>query len=154
MLSCRYSEACLRTRPGWFDSRPFASIDDLFATLCATVKNAGHEKQLSLLCAHPELGVGKKLTPASEKEQTAVGLTATGMEAGASRRHIATLNQQYREKFGFPFIIAVKGHSIESIMDNLERRLSKPKNTEFNACLEEVYHIAQFRLQAVFGAAD
>ena len=130
-----------------WDSLPFASADALLAAMCAAVKHADHEKQLALLCAHPELGLKKKLTPASQKEQQAAGLT--DMEAEESRRHIARLNQHYRRRFGFPFILAVKGHGIASIIDSMEKRLGSQKNTEFAACLAEVYKIARFRLQDI-----
>lgn len=131
--------------------RPFASVDALHAAMVAAVDAASRDEQLGLIQAHPELA-GKEaaagtLTSASTGEQRGAGLDQCSAEELARLRR---LNAAYRERFGFPFVIAVKGLSRYQIMDAVEARLNNDAATEFRACLTEIGKIARFRLDALF----
>lgn len=131
-----------------FDARPFASAETLHAKMVEMVKGAGEAKQRALLEAHPELA-GKaakerRLTAASTSEQASAGLDR--LESAESARFDA-LNRSYRQKFGFPFIIAVRGQRDRSaILAALERRCSNSEAEEVETALAEVAKIAWFRL--------
>ena len=138
---------------GALATRPFANIVELHEAMTNTVKRASRERQLALLNAHPELA-GKEaqagaLTSSSAAEQASVGLNAL------SRQEIEALarwNRAYREKFGFPFIIAVRRYTKASIFSEIERRLANDPQTELNACLEQVFLITRLRLEALLAA--
>jgi 2-oxo-4-hydroxy-4-carboxy-5-ureidoimidazoline decarboxylase len=135
--------------------KPFASLTQLHTTMNAVVKNSSEERQLVLLRAHPELA-GKAaqqgdLTQSSQGEQKGAGLTALKPDEMA---HISQLNQNYREKFQFPFIIAVKNHTKSSIFSEFERRLQNERNDELETAIEQVCMIAGFRLRALFEADE
>jgi 2-oxo-4-hydroxy-4-carboxy-5-ureidoimidazoline decarboxylase len=84
------------------------------------------------------------MSDASIGEQSSVGLDR--MSVGDFRR-LETLNRAYREKFGFPFLFAVKGSTVASILSALERRLEASPEEEFQEALAQVYRIASFRLR-------
>ncbi len=126
-----------------WEKAPFDSISSMIEILYQTVKDASDEQQMSLLCSHPELGTRKKLTQASENEQIGAGLKSN---SAVKLNPLMELNKQYREKFGFPFIIAVKGHTPQSILENLMRRLGSDVKTEFKECQEQVFKIVEIRL--------
>lgn len=131
-------------------SRPFDSIDALHATMVAAVDAASKEEQTALIRAHPELA-GKEakagtLTRASTGEQKGAGLDQCTAEELA-RLH--GLNAAYQERFGFPFIIAVKGRNRHQIMDAVEERLANDMDTEFRTCLDQIAQIGRFRLDAM-----
>lgn len=135
-----------------WNQRPFESVDQLHACMVQVVQEASHEEQKNLIYAHPELA-GKEaeqgtLTTASTGEQRGAGLDQCSAEELARLRG---LNAQYRERFGFPFVIAVKGLSRYQIMDTVEARLNNSAETEFQACLTEIGKIARFRLDALLG---
>ena len=130
--------------------RPFASIDALHAALCKAVVDAGEEAQLALLRAHPQLA-GKaalrgELTESSTQEQQGAGLDQCSAEEYA-RLH--ELNAQYEQRFGFPFILAVRGHTRASILANMAARVDNPRDEEFAEALHQVERIARFRLEAL-----
>ncbi len=131
-------------------SRPFDSIDALHATMVAAVDAASKEEQTALIRAHPELA-GKEaksgtLTKASTGEQKGAGLDQCTPEELA-RLH--RLNAAYQERFGFPFIIAVKGRNRHQIMDAVEERIANDMDTEFRTCLDQIAQIGRFRLDAM-----
>jgi 2-oxo-4-hydroxy-4-carboxy-5-ureidoimidazoline decarboxylase len=133
-------------------ARPFASIEALHAAMVAAVDHAAEAEQLGLICAHPELA-GKEaaagtLTAASTGEQRGAGLDQCSAE---EIQRLRGLNADYRERFGFPFVIAVKGLSRYQIMDAVEARLNNERATEFRTCLEQIGRIARFRLDALLG---
>lgn len=141
-----------------WERRPFASLEDLHAALVAAIREAAREEQLALLRAHPELGAARAapagvcpptgraedLTAASAREQAGAGLT--GLDAGRAAR-LAELNRRYRERFGFPFILAVRGLSPDAILDALERRLERDPDEEFAEAMHQVGRIVRFRLE-------
>lgn len=136
---------------GAWAARPFANVGQLHDAMLAVVDNASEADRLALICAHPELA-GKEaasgaLTHASTHEQRGAGLDQCSAEELSRLR---ALNAAYRERFGFPFVIAVKGFSRYQIMDAIETRLRHSRETEFAACLAEIGKIARFRLDALF----
>jgi 2-oxo-4-hydroxy-4-carboxy-5-ureidoimidazoline decarboxylase len=133
-----------------FASRPFADVTALHAAMKEVVKRAAREEQLALLNAHPELA-GKEaqsgtMTRDSTSEQGSIGLNALSRE---EMQRISDLNRRYREKFGFPFIIAVRQHTKEGIFRQFEARLANDAETELAACLEQVFIITRLRLDGL-----
>jgi OHCU decarboxylase len=124
--------------------RPFASRDALRSAMLQQVENAGPERQLALLRAHPDLGNRVRMSDASTREQTGAGLNRLTQ---AERDSLLALNREYRERFGFPFLFAVKGGSNRDIIDALRRRIGAAPESEFREALEQVYRIASFRLE-------
>lgn len=129
------------------DQRPFGSRAQLHQALCAVVMQATTSEQLALIRAHPELGLiahaSAQLTAASTREQRGAGL-ATCTPAQAAE--LAALNQAYRARFGFPFIIAVRGHTPASLIEALTQRLTQDSDTEQATALTQIFRIARFRL--------
>jgi len=133
-----------------FGARPFASVAALHEAMVDAVKRAPRERQLALLNAHPELA-GKEaqagaLTSSSSAEQASVGLNALSRD---DMQMLSRRNREYRERFGFPFIIAVRMHTKASIFSEFERRLGREVDTELDACLEQVFLITRFRLETL-----
>jgi len=130
--------------------RPFTSVSALHAAMVAVVDHAMPEQQLALLCAHPELAGRESLTAASAAEQGSKGLDRlTGAQAAA----LTAQNAAYRAKFGFPFIIAVRGQrDITMILDALAQRLHSDPQKEQALALNEVAKIAPFRLDDLLDA--
>jgi 2-oxo-4-hydroxy-4-carboxy-5-ureidoimidazoline decarboxylase len=125
-------------------SRPFASADQLRAAMITVVENAAPEERRELLRAHPDLGTGARISTASSNEQTGARLDRL-TPAEFDRLH--RMNAAYRDKFGFPFLFAVKGASKADILDALESRLSATPEAELREALRQVYRIARFRLE-------
>ena len=127
--------------------RPFASREALHQRLCETVAGASESDKLELIRAHPDL-VGRAalagtLTPASTKEQAAAGLDRL------SEREIERFreyNREYREKFGFPFIVCARLNQKDAILAGFERRLNHGRDAEIGAALQEIFKIAELRL--------
>lgn len=132
-----------------FASRPFASLDALHAAMQAAVRCAGAEEQMALIRAHPEL-LGRleaaQLTESSRREQAGAGLDRCTPEEKA---RMQALNAEYRAKFGFPFIVAVKGLDWAGIIERMQARLPNTREQEVAAALEQVGRIARFRLEAL-----
>jgi 2-oxo-4-hydroxy-4-carboxy-5-ureidoimidazoline decarboxylase len=128
-----------------WDQRPFASIEALHGVMRAAVDGASSEVQLRLLRAHPDLGARLQMSAASTGEQAGAGLDRLG--AGEFER-LRDLNLAYRAKFGFPFILAVKGATKAEIFAALERRFGNEPEEEFREALRQVHRIAAFRLGA------
>lgn len=130
---------------------PFSAVEDLHKALMSVVEQASQEEQLGLICAHPELA-GKEaeegsLTVASTYEQQGAGLNQCSRE---ELDRLRKLNAAYRSKFGFPCVIAVKGLTRYQIMDTMQSRIANSQETEFRDCLEQIFKIAKFRLDALF----
>ena len=133
---------------------PFADADALIAALREAVAQAARERQLALLRAHPELA-GKEaasgtLTAHSSEEQKGAGLVNL---SEAEKVELAELNRRYREKFGFPFIIAVRHHTKSGILAELRGRAAGDDAAcEFATCLDQVHEIARLRLASLLAA--
>lgn len=136
-----------------YDDKDVGEIDTvlkLFTAMRMAVDLADHGLKLSLVRAHPELAVSaaemQKLAAASVSEQQGAGLhECTHEEFEEFKR----LNAAYREKFGFPFIVAVKGLFKTDILDAFRARLNNDQDTEFENALVQIHKIALFRLQAL-----
>ncbi|NUZ06920.1 2-oxo-4-hydroxy-4-carboxy-5-ureidoimidazoline decarboxylase [Piscinibacter koreensis] len=138
--------------------RPFASLAALKRALVEVVRDAGAEQQLALVRAHPELA-GKAmaagtLTTESANEQGKAGLTACTPD---ELTKIRELNAAYRAKFGFPFMLAVRGPRGDGlpkarIIATFERRLANHPDFEFREALRNVHRVAELRLADAFGA--
>ncbi len=126
------------------DGRPFPSIELLHRAMVQQVEIAPLEQQLALLRAHPDLGTRARISPASAAEQAGVGLDRLTPE---EFERLQRLNSTYREKFGFPFLFAVKGSTKYDILQALERRLDASPDEERPEALRQVYRIAEFRLR-------
>ncbi len=124
--------------------RPFADLEALHAEMEAEVEHASQEEQLALLRAHPDLGAKARMSTASVSEQSGAGLDRLTAE---EYERLQKLNTAYRDKFGFPFLYAVKGSTKYDILRALEQRLQETPDQEFRQALTQVYRIALFRLQ-------
>ena len=128
--------------------RPFAGRDALHRAMAQAVEAAPREARLALLRAHPDLGSRARMSDASIGEQSGAGL---GRMSAADYQRLQWLNRRYREKFGFPFLFAVKGSGVDDILRALERRVEATPETEFQEALAQVYRIASLRLQDAIG---
>ncbi|WP_028211461.1 2-oxo-4-hydroxy-4-carboxy-5-ureidoimidazoline decarboxylase [Paraburkholderia mimosarum] len=133
--------------------RPFASIDALHRTMSQAVETSGEAKQLALINAHPELAgkaaVRGELTAESTREQSGAGLDQCTQEEFDK---LLALNGAYREKFGFPFVLAVRGYDRHGIIANFEARMNNSRADEMRASLDQIYRIARFRLNELIDA--
>ena len=133
-----------------WEQRPFATLERLHDAMTSVVGAASAEEQIGLLRAHPELGVvrvqAERISAASRREQAGAGLDALRADEGERLR---ALNTAYREKFGFPFLYAVRGSTTRDILNALERRLTSMRDAEHQEALRQVYRIARFRLEEV-----
>jgi OHCU decarboxylase len=133
--------------------RPFPSVDALHRAMQDIVARASEEKKLALVRAHPELA-GREaqagsLTVDSSGEQARLGFTALSKD---EFQKMAVLNRRYREKFGFPCIVALRLHASRgSVMEEMEKRLANDAGTELGHALEQIGHITRGRLAAMFG---
>lgn len=126
---------------------PFGSRLQLLQQMRAIMKSAAASEQLALINAHPKLGargrIRQQLTQESSREQNRAGLDACSDEEYA---RLQQLNGTYEQKFGFPFILAVRGHDPPAIIAQMQRRLLHDRQQELHAALEEIGLIAGYRL--------
>jgi 2-oxo-4-hydroxy-4-carboxy-5-ureidoimidazoline decarboxylase len=124
------------------------TVEGLHEALAAIVDAAPRARQLALLNAHPDLAgrlaVRGELTAESTSEQASAGLDKCSPE---EFRRFTELNDAYRRKFPFPFIMAVKARSRAEILDAFERRIHHDEDVEFRTALTEVHRIALLRLR-------
>lgn len=131
-------------------ARPFASVDALHAAMVAIVQCLPREGRIAFLCAHPELA-GKEaeagtMTRESESEQASAGLDAL------SRHEIDELrglNTRYRERHGFPFIIAVRRYRKATIFEQLRCRIERDTESELTESLAQIAAITRLRVNAL-----
>lgn len=136
-----------------FVRRPFASLDALHGAMMDAVRAAPPEEQLTLIRAHPELAGAEAdagtLTTDSSSEQARLGLTRLTRQELERMRE---LNRAYREKFGFPCIVALRRHATrESVIAEMQRRLGNAPEAELENALGEIGHIARGRLEKLLG---
>lgn len=127
-----------------------ADYDQIANLLADCVDNASRERRLELIRAHPDLAgkaqVAGELTAASTAEQASAGLDRCSAE---EYERFQSLNERYRKKFGFPFVMAVRGAARRDILAAFERRLGNDPETEFETALVEIHKIARLRLEAM-----
>jgi 2-oxo-4-hydroxy-4-carboxy-5-ureidoimidazoline decarboxylase len=124
--------------------RPFDGVAALHEAMVSEVAAADPVEQVALIRAHPDLGARARMSDASVGEQAGAGLDRL---ATAEFESLQRLNRAYREKFGFPFIFAVKGSTTHDILRALEDRLTGDPQSELATALAQIYSIAQFRLE-------
>jgi 2-oxo-4-hydroxy-4-carboxy-5-ureidoimidazoline decarboxylase len=138
-----------------YAKRPFGSLGALYEAMESAVRGQSRDEQVRLLQAHPDLA-GKAaragtLTADSKAEQSSAGLDQLS-EDEYTRFH--KLNEEYRKKFGIPFIVCVRRHGRDSILREFDRRLGNDAATEEKAALTEVLRIAALRLDQRVSATD
>ena len=124
------------------------SKEELRLMMKKIVDNSSVTEKLNLINAHPELGKRlhkkEKLTKFSEDEQKSAGLDQCSDE---EFKILTNLNNEYRLKFKFPFIIAVKGLNKNQIIDNMQKRINNNKAEEFETAISEIHKIAELRIK-------
>jgi 2-oxo-4-hydroxy-4-carboxy-5-ureidoimidazoline decarboxylase len=136
-------------------ARPFAGLKQLFDAMKAAVDGASDEQRLALIKAHPDL---------ADKTQRAAGLTvesdaeqgSVGLDRLSDAEYVAfeRVNDAYRSKFGFPYIVCVRRHTKDSILRDFERRLPNDAGTEMQTSFGEICRIAALRLDQLVSADD
>jgi len=129
-----------------YDQKPFKNFQDLSKKMIDIFKTANNEDKLKILNAHPDLADKTKidsLTQDSNKEQNSVGLDQCTED---EFKQFKNLNSEYKNKFGFPFIFAVKGKKKSEILFNFKKRVLSNKKTEFDEGVAQVIQIANLRL--------
>src|ERR1700720_1890685 len=135
--------------------RPFAGVKQLFDAMKAAVDRAPTELRLALIKAHPDLANKTQraagLTAESNAEQNSVGLDRL---SDAEYEAFERVNNAYRSKFGFPYIVCVRRHTKDSILRDFERRLSNDAHTEMQKSVEEICRIAALRVDQLVTSDD
>jgi OHCU decarboxylase len=135
--------------------RPFGSLAELHQAFERVVYDAPLDRQLALIRAHPDLAgkaaIAGELTPESAREQSSAGLDRLTPE---EYEEFHRLNAAYREKFGFPLIIAVRENTKEKILAGAGARLERSRSEEIETALGEIARIARLRLQDVVEPDD
>ena len=135
--------------------RPFAGIVHLFDAMKAAVDHAPSELRLALIKAHPDLANRTQrasgLTAESNAEQNSAGLDRL---SDAEYEAFERVNNAYRAKFGFPYIVCVRRHTKDSILRDFQRRLPNDAATETQRSIEEIFRIAALRLDQIVTADD
>ena len=131
-------------------ARPFADVDALHSAMFEVVRRAPKAVQIALLCAHPELAgreaQASALTDDSQREQASAGLDAMTRE---EMLEMARLNATYRERHGFPFVIAARRHTKTQIFDEMRRRIRQDTGSEFAEALAQIAYITRLRVRAL-----
>jgi 2-oxo-4-hydroxy-4-carboxy-5-ureidoimidazoline decarboxylase len=136
-----------------WERRPFRDLAHLHAELCTTLRASPRERKLALIQAHPDLAgrlaQHRKLTSESTREQASAGLDQLG---DAEIARFQELNDAYRARFGFPFVICARLTAKDAILAAMQTRLSKSAEIEFETALQEIEQIAELRLRDVLGS--
>ena len=123
-------------------------LDELAAIFASCVDQAENEQKLALIRAHPDLAgkaaISGELTDESSAEQASAGIDQCSQE---EYQQFQNLNLQYKEKFGFPFVMAVRDSDRHEILATFERRLDNDSQIEFDTAISEIHKIAYLRLQ-------
>jgi OHCU decarboxylase len=131
-----------------WNERPFGSLAELHGAFVRAMYEAPQERQLDLIRAHPDLAgkaaIAGELTPESAHEQASAGLDRLTPE---EYENFHRLNTAYRQRFGFPLIIAVREHTKETIFADAEARLKHSRPEEIKTALIEIAKITRLRLQ-------
>ena len=129
-----------------FDKKPFKNLESFVSEIIGIYENSDNKTILEILNLHPELAVEKKLTADSEVEQSKANLKqCTSVEFDEFKK----LNIEYKKKFNFPFIIAVKGKNKNEILNYFRERINNSLDEEFLEAKKQVKKIATFRLEEI-----
>ena len=126
--------------------KPFKNYEELSSKILEVYENSKKEKHLEIFNSHPSLVVEKILTEDSKKEQNSSELDQCSKE---EFEEFKKLNLDYKNKFGFPFIIAVKGKNKKVILNNFRQRILNDIDSEFEEAKKQVKKIATFRLNEI-----
>ena len=126
-----------------YESKPYNNLDELVSKMMKIFENIEKERHLEIFNSHPDLAVEKKLTEDSKNEQKNASLNQCTDEEFVEFKK---LNEEYKKKFAFPFIIAVKGKNKEEILNSFRQRITNNINLEFEEAKKQVKKIASFRL--------
>ena len=129
-----------------YDLKPYKNFEEFFSKMMEIFENTNKENHIKILKAHPDLAVEKKLTKDSKNEQKKASLNECNNEEFVEFKK---LNEKYKKKFGFPFIIAVKGKNKEEILNSFRQRITNNINSEFEEAKKQVKKIASFRLSEI-----
>ena len=129
-----------------YDSKPYKNFEELFSKMEEIFENSNKESHIKILNAHPDLAIGKRLTADSKNEQQNASLNQCTNEEFLEFKK---LNEEYKKKFGFPFILAVKGNNKEEILNSFRQRITNNINLEFEEAKKQVKKIANFRLSKI-----
>ena len=129
-----------------YNSKPYKNFEELFLKMMKIFENSEKESHLEILNAHPDLTIEKKLTKDSRNEQENANLNECSEE---EFKEFKKLNEEYKKKFRFPFIIAVKGKNKEEILNSFRQRITNNINLEFEEAKEQVKKIANLRLNEI-----
>ena len=129
-----------------FESKPFKNFEDIVLKMLNIYENYEKNKILEILNAHPELAVAKKMTSESISEQASAKLNQCSND---EYEEFERLNTDYKKKFGFPFIIAVKGKNKDEILNNFRNRIQNNFEIEFEEAKNQVKKIASLRLEGI-----
>ena len=129
-----------------YESKPYNNLDELVSKMMKIFENSEKEKHLEILNSHPDLAVEKKLTEDSKNEQKNASLNQCTDEEFIEFKK---LNEEYKKKFAFPFIIAVKGKNKEEILNSFRQRITNNINLEFEEAKKQVKKVANFRLDEI-----
>lgn len=127
-----------------WDSRPFSTVEELHLSMLKALLSSPRGTKLDTIRAHPDLGTRLAMTESSMKEQGGAGLLSLTTE---EYEQFTSLNESYVKKFGFPFIMAVKGQKKEDILAALQVRVGYDVDQEWEKAFEEIGKITRFRLQ-------
>ena len=129
-----------------FDLKPFESLESFISEIIGIYENSDNKTVLEILNLHPELAIEKKLTANSEAEQNKANLKECTPE---EFNEFKKLNIEYKKKFNFPFIIAVKGKNKDEILNYFRERIKNSLDEEFFEAKKQVKKIATFRLEEI-----
>ena len=140
----------------WVAQETYAVASDiseagnLASVFASCVDEAPYDRKLALIRAHPDLAgkaaIAGKLTEESSEEQSSAGIDQCTPE---EYEHFQSLNAQYKEKFGFPFVMAVRNSNRSDILRAFAKRLKNDKASEFATAIAEIHKIARMRLEAM-----
>ena len=129
-----------------FDKKPFKNLESFVSEIIGIYENSDNKTILEILNLHPELAVEKKLTADSEVEQSKANLKQCTPE---EFDEFKKLNIEYKKKFNFPFIIAVKGKNKNEILNYFRERINNSLDEEFLEAKKQVKKIATFRIEEI-----
>ena len=129
-----------------FEKKPFKNLESFVSEIIDIYENSDNKTILEILNLHPDLAVEKKLTANSEVEQSKANLKECTPE---EFNEFKKLNIEYKKKFNFPFIIAVKGKNKNEILNYFRERINNSLEEEFLDAKKQVKKIATFRLEEI-----
>lgn len=131
---------------------PFADLDAIVRAFADAIRSAPTRARVDLVAAHPDLAgraaLAGELGASSAQEQAGAGLDRLSPEVF---ERFGSLNDAYRTRFGFPFVVCVREHTVGSILDEFERRLPNPREVEIDTAVEEVVKIVELRIRERLG---